>query len=34
MSLIETSSRKEMPDLATWEPNYKEVFYIFDNIYL
>lgn len=30
MSLIEAYEKREMPDLATWEPNYKEVFYIFD----
>ena len=27
---IETSERRAMPDLATWEPNYNEVFYLFD----
>lgn len=30
MSSIETTERRVMPDLATWEPNYNEIFYIFD----
>lgn len=30
MSNIETIERRDMPDLATWEPNYNEVFYVFD----
>ena len=25
---IETSERRAMPDLAAWEPNYNEVFYL------
>ena len=30
MSHLETTERKPMPDLALWEPNYNEIFYLFD----
>ena len=30
MSHLETTERKPMPDLAEWEPNYNEIFYLFD----